>query len=152
MRSSIWLAAGLIVAGGCASAHEPVRRPVPDVGASAAQPVETHPASGDAQPGCQLSHQPFPAFGEGSVPDELPEAVTKVPPAVPSGQNIEGTVLVTGLVCEHGRVVQTRIMKSIPGLDEAASEAMMRWTFKPALSGGKPIAVWVTSPIRFGPN
>ena len=153
MRGSIWLAVVVIAGSGCGAAYEPVRRPAPDVTSPDARPVEARPAAIPSQPGCQeLSHQPFPTFGNEGPVDELPEAITKVPPTYPAGHSVEGTVLVRALVCEHGRVVKTEIVKSIPMLDEAAGEAMMQWTFKPALRGGQPVAVWVAVPVRFPAN
>jgi len=152
MRRSVWLAVVVIAASGCAAAYEPVRRPAPDVTPAAARPVEAQPAAIPSQPGCQEpTHQPFPTAGAYVAVDELPEAITKVSPAYPDTR-VEGTVLVRALVCEHGRVVRTEIVNSIPMLDEAASEAVMQWTFRPARSGGQPVAVWVDAPVRFASN
>ena len=83
--------------------------------------------------------------------DELADPVSKVLPEYPSGLHagVEGTVLVRALVCEHGRVVKTEVVQSIPVLDEAATHAVMQWTFRPARSGGRPVAVWVDTPVRF---
>jgi len=153
MKASIWLAVVVIVGSGCAAAYEPVRRRAPDVTTSAARPAEARPATSPSEPGCQEpSHQPFPTFGTYVHVEELPEAIQKVQPAVPAGHSVEGTVLVNALVCEHGRVVKTEIKKSIPTLDQAASDSVMQWTFKPALTGGQPVAVWVAVPVRFSAN
>jgi len=35
------------------------------------------------------------------------------------------------------------------GLDEAAIKCVKQWEFSPALSGGRPVACWVTLPIIF---
>jgi TonB family protein len=94
----------------------------------------------------------LPAFGDYVYIDELPEAMTKVPPEYPEAARaakIEGTVLVQVLVGQDGRVKDTKITKSVPGLDEAAAACARQWVFKPALAGGKPVAVWVAVPIRF---
>jgi len=34
-------------------------------------------------------------------------------------------------------------------LDSAAEEAVRKWLFKPALTGGEPVAVWVGVPVKF---
>lgn len=139
-----WLAVGMIAGSGCATAYEPERMTPHDV-----RPAEAGPAAIAYQPGCpEPTHQPFPTT---KYVEELPEAMTKVPPTYPDDLKgfVGGTVLVQALVCEHGRVMKTTIAKSIPMLDEAAREAVMRWTFKPALSGGQPIPVSVAVPVRF---
>jgi len=149
MRLSIWLAAVIIATSGCAATYESERGASPPT----AGPTEARPAAILSQPGCQEpAHQPFPERGSYVAVDELPEAITKVPPTYPGTPDVEGTVLIRALVCEHGRVVQAEVVKSIPMLDEAARDAVMRWTFRPARSGGQPIAVWVDAPVRFGSN
>jgi len=87
--------------------------------------------------------------------EELPEAVTKVPPQYPDdarNARVEGTVLVQVLVGRDGRVKDARITKSIPLLDQAAMDAVRQWVFKPALSKGQPVEVWVAVPVRFPPR
>jgi TonB family protein len=93
-----------------------------------------------------------PEFGEYVYVEELPEAVTKVPPMYPDDareSKVQGVVVVQALVIEDGSVADCRIVSSIPLLDEAAIAAVRQWRFKPALTAGKPVAVWVAVPIRF---
>jgi TonB family protein len=63
---------------------------------------------------------------------------------------VEGTIMVQALVGKDGRVKDTKIVKSIPMLDQAAVDCVRQWVFKPALSKNQPVAVWVAVPIRFG--
>jgi len=94
----------------------------------------------------------LPKLGESVYVEELPEAITKVPPQYPDDarrQRIEGTVLLQALVGRDGRIKDTRVVKSIPGLDAAAQEAVRQWVFKPALAKGDPVAVWVAIPVKF---
>ena len=84
--------------------------------------------------------------------EELPEAVTKVPPVYPQGARdarIEGIVLVQALVGKDGFVKDTRVLKSVPRLDEAAEAAVRQWLFKPASTKRLPVAVWIAVPVRF---
>jgi protein TonB len=93
-----------------------------------------------------------PAFGDYTYVEQLPEAVTKVPPNYPEGARkagIEGTVQVQALVIEDGTVADCRIVQSIPGLDQAAVAAVHQWRFKPAMAKGVPVSVWVVVPVRF---
>jgi TonB family protein len=62
---------------------------------------------------------------------------------------VDGVVVLDALICEHGRVVRTVITKSIPLLDAAAAECIVYWSFKSALSAGRPVATWTEVPIRF---
>jgi TonB family protein len=78
--------------------------------------------------------------------EELPEAIEKVQPRF---SGIEGTVLVQVRVGRDGLVKDAKVVKSIPGLDEAALAAVRQWRFKPASSTAGPVEVSVAVPIRF---
>ena len=68
--------------------------------------------------------------------------------------NITGEVVLEVEVLIDGSVGAINVMKSLmpgpDGLDEAAVKAVKQWEFKPAQSGGKPVAVWVQFPVGFG--
>jgi protein TonB len=84
--------------------------------------------------------------------EELPVAVHKVPPSYPEdarNARVQGTVIVQALVGVDGLVKQTFVQHSVPGLDDAAQEAVRQWEFKPATAGRKPVAVWVSVPVKF---
>ncbi len=94
----------------------------------------------------------LPKLGEYVFVEELPEAEVKVPPEYPKAAldaGIDGMVLVQALVGADGRVKDTKIVKSIPALDEAALACVRQWVFKPARAKGKPVAVWVAVPVMF---
>ncbi len=63
----------------------------------------------------------------------------------------QGTVVLSVLVTERGRVGHVRVAESSgsPALDEAALAAITRWTFHPSRRGTEPTASWVRVPIRF---
>lgn len=97
----------------------------------------------------------LPAFGEYVYVEELPEAISKSQPEYPDiarQSNMEGTVVVQALVGKDGRVKDTKVVKSVPVLDDAAVAAVKKWVFKPALSNNKPVAVWVAVPVKFSLN
>jgi protein TonB len=56
---------------------------------------------------------------------------------------------VQALLSKEGRVVETRVTNSIPELDDYAVAAVKQWRFKPAMSKGRPVAVWVAIPVKF---
>lgn len=66
---------------------------------------------------------------------------------------IEGSVTVSALIGEDGRVLQVDIDKHAhPWLDQAAADAMMKMRFTPALQGKVPVKVWYTQTIQFKLN
>jgi TonB family protein len=94
----------------------------------------------------------LPKIGDYVYVEELPEALTRVPPVYPveaRRTGIEGTVMVQCLALSDGTVGDVRIVKSIPGLDEAAAACVRQWRFKPAMAKGQPITVWVAVPVKF---
>jgi TonB family protein len=94
----------------------------------------------------------LPAFGEHTSAEYAPEVVTRAPAAYPPEAikaGVQGTVIVSALVGKDGLVKSTRVTTSIPGLDAAAESAVRQWVFKPARNEGKPVAVWVTVPVKF---
>ncbi len=114
--------------------------------------VSGPPTRASAEPGRGGGRPDAPALGEYVYVEELPEAVEKVPPIYPESarrNSIEGTVLVMALVGTDGLVQDTKVGKSIPGLDDAAVACVRQWRFKPGLSEGAPVAVWVACPIKF---
>jgi len=108
--------------------------------------------SRDAPADEELAARGLPAFGEYVYVDELPEATRKVAPIYPDrarAYDISGTVMVQALIDREGRVVTTKVVESIPALDEASVEAVKQWRFKPATANGAPVAVWVAIPVRY---
>jgi len=53
------------------------------------------------------------------------------------------------LIDKTGRVVKSRVVKSIPGLDAAAIQCVMEWQFRPAQAAGQPVATVASAPITF---
>jgi TonB family protein len=61
-----------------------------------------------------------------------------------------GTVILDVTVTEDGRAANIRVLKGMPfGLNEQAIRAVNGWTFKPANSGDKPVAVRVPIETTF---
>jgi TonB family protein len=85
--------------------------------------------------------------------EKAPEVITKVEPEYPQvalKSGLEGNVFLKVWVDESGNVVETSIIKSDQEVfNEAAMNAAKQWKFKPAISNGKPVAVWVSIPFRF---
>ncbi len=100
-----------------------------------------------------------PAEVEGTdgmrVVDELPKMLKQVAPRYPAGarkRGEQGTVHVRALVKKDGMPTRVQVPSGkgvTPELDRAAIEAVRQWTFVPAQSEGKPVAVYVVIPVKF---
>lgn len=63
---------------------------------------------------------------------------------------LEGKVILSALIDTNGKVVKVKIDKSTnPIFDEPAKQAMLKTSFTPAFSNGRPVRLWYTIPIVF---
>lgn len=100
-------------------------------------------------------HAAFPSFTAVDTVDVEPEAVQKASPSYPDAAreaNVSGVVRMKVLVCEHGRVVDARVVGSVPALDQAALDAVAQWRFTPAMHAARPVSHWTAVPMRFTLN
>lgn len=94
----------------------------------------------------------LPGQGDFVYYEDEPVPVTAPTPAYPEfarDAGITGKVILHVLVGKDGRVKNVKVKQSVRGLDGAATEAIQKWVFKPALSNNKPVAVWVEVPMDF---
>ena len=111
----------------------------PDVAA-----VAPPPAAG-ALTGAE--HEAFRAYSSPPAPRIVVEPEY---PEVARSLGIEGRVLCEVTIDDHGRVVAVTILESDSSLlDRAAREALVRWTFTPAMQSGQPVAATVVIPVLF---
>jgi TonB family protein len=87
--------------------------------------------------------------------DQMPVEVSMVQPKYPDlarRSGIVGAVWVKALIDKEGHVRDAIIVKSSgaeAGFEEAALEAARQSIWKPAISNGIPIAIWVTYKVEF---
>ena len=143
-RSAIAFVLGLVACVGCSPLQ------VAETSGSAPAPVV---ASTVSAAGCPYNqHEPLPEWGIQCTASTPPEGTQRVAPQYPDDareRHIDGTVIVAALVCEHGRVLDTRIRSSVPGLNEAAEAAVRQWIFEPARSGARAVSCWTDVPVKF---
>lgn len=89
------------------------------------------------------------AFRSGIRPPERTYSVDPVYPEAARQARIEGTVILEALIGEEGRVIDTRILRSIPLLDQAARETVEQWHFTPTVVDGRPVKVVQTVTVQF---
>jgi TonB family protein len=81
-----------------------------------------------------------------------PKLVNEVRPVYPKEARrarVEGIVILEAKTDEQGNVVETRILRSIPVLDQAAIDAVRQWKYEPMVINGKPYGVVFTVTVRF---
>jgi TonB family protein len=87
-----------------------------------------------------------------SQADRLPRVITEVKPVYPKDALLakaQGELEVEAHVAKDGSVMATRITKSIPALDKAATDAIRQWKFEPSTVKGKPVEVLCRITVRF---
>jgi TonB family protein len=84
-----------------------------------------------------------------SAPSVAESPIQYPPEAASAGE--EGTVMVALEVDASGRAHDVRVHASSghPRLDEAALQSVARWSFRPAIRKGKPVAQRILVPVSF---
>jgi periplasmic protein TonB len=92
--------------------------------------------------------KPVPVGGN-IRPPERTEYVAPVYPPIAQAARVQGIVIVEATIGIDGRVMNARLLRSIPLLDEAAIAAVRQWTYKPTLLNGIPVPVIMTVTVNF---
>ncbi len=92
-----------------------------------------------------------PIYVTGDV--QKPEKVSSPPPQyteIARKARIQGVVILQAIINEQGDVDNVTVLKGLPmGLTEEAEKAVRQWKFKPAMLGGKPVAVYFNLTVNF---
>ena len=82
-----------------------------------------------------------------------PQEIDRVMPRYPASArraNVQGPVVVRGIVRRDGTIDNVEVLKDLPyGLGDEARRAVMRWRFRPATFQGEPIDVYYTVTVNF---
>ncbi len=84
--------------------------------------------------------------------DVRPTVKKEVKPKYPSlarRAGIEGTVRLLVGIDEQGKVIEAKVIGSVPGLDAAALECIKQWQFHPAMQRDRPVRVQIAVPVNF---
>ncbi len=139
---------------------QPVAAPPPaPVPQPVAQPVVTPtPAPAPAPQPAAVAETPRTREGDliTSGTEDVPARMTRrasVPyPPMARIQRVEGTVLVSALISENGRVLEAKVIRPIAkavGLNEAALQIVRNSTFSPPIKDGVRVRSWTTVPVDF---
>jgi periplasmic protein TonB len=82
-------------------------------------------------------------------PPKLIKVVDPVYPDEAHKKGIEGIVILEAKIAEDGKVIDAMVLRSVPGLDEAALAALKQWVYEPMKLKGKPVKAIFTVTVRF---
>jgi TonB family protein len=113
-----------------------VRKPSPSAAqARAARTATAAARSGDA--------------AETVTPPEKIKHVQPVYPSLAQAARVEGSVLLSVAVDEHGKVTNAKVLRGVPLLDRAALEAVMQWEYSPMRRGDVAVPGTVAVTVNF---
>jgi TonB family protein len=75
--------------------------------------------------------------------------VKPVYPAIARSARVAGAVTIEATIGEDGKVIDAKVVRSVPLLDQAALDAVRQWEYMPSLLNGVPVPVLVTVTINF---
>ena len=70
-------------------------------------------------------------------------------PPIAQAARVQGIVIIEATIGADGRVVNARILRSVPLLDQAALDAVRQWQYTPTLLNGVPVPVIMTVTVKF---
>ena len=133
----------------------PALQPMPTAAPAALAPVPASAPVVTTKPALPAAPaRPAATVAPGPSLSAQPRYRTNPPPVYPVAARRlreEGVVLVRVAVAADGRPTAVTVERGCghPLLDEAAREAVRRWTFEPARAGGTPVDSLVVIPVRF---
>lgn len=75
--------------------------------------------------------------------------VAPVYPEIAKAARVSGAVVIEATIGSDGKVIDTKVVRSIPLLDQAAVDAVRQWEYTPTLLNGAPVPVLMTVTINF---
>ncbi len=99
-------------------------------------------------PSAPAPKEPVRVGGQIRAPQKIHDA-PPVYPAIAQAARVQGLVILEATIAANGRVVDARVLRSIPLLDQAALDAVRQWQFTPTLLNGSPVPVVMTVTVSF---
>ncbi len=81
-----------------------------------------------------------------------PKLMTRVVPVYPpeaKKAGIEGTVILGATIDGEGKVTDVTVLESVPGLDQAAVDALKQWVYTPVWLNNQPVIYTFTVAVKF---
>ncbi|HSB60309.1 MAG TPA: TonB family protein [Vicinamibacteria bacterium] len=102
-----------------------------------------------AAPALRAQDEPLTAGSPGVPAPKRTKTVAPEYPVEAQAQGIRGIVILELTIDKEGKVADVKVIRSVPGLDEAALDAARQWSYAVTKVDGKPVSVRVTVPITF---
>ena len=81
-------------------------------------------------------------------PQKIRDVQPKYPP-IAQAAGVQGVVIIEATIGVDGRLINAKVLRSIPLLDQAALDAVRQWEFTPSLLNGVPVPVIMTVTVNF---
>ncbi len=82
------------------------------------------------------------------APERIGYVAPDYPPIAQTAR-IQGIVIIEATIGVDGQVMNARLLRSVPLLDEAALAAVRQWTYTPTTLNGMPVPVIMTVTVNF---
>jgi protein TonB len=92
--------------------------------------------------------EPLRPGGQIKVPVKVYDVAPIYPPFAIRAR-LSGDVKVEATIDVDGRVTDAKVVRSVPGLDQAALDAVRQWRYRPTLLNGVPVAIIMTVTVTF---
>jgi TonB family protein len=102
----------------------------------------------DATARAKARMAPLRVGGQIQAPQKIKD-VKPVYPATAQSARVGGAVTIEATIGPDGKVIDAKVVRSVPLLDQAALDAVRQWEYLPTLLNGVPVPVLVTVTINF---
>ena len=75
--------------------------------------------------------------------------VQPIYPPIAQSARVQGVVIIEATIDRRGKVTGSRVLRSVPLLDQAALDAVRQWEYEPTLVNGVAVPVIVTVTVNF---
>jgi protein TonB len=111
--------------------------------------IPLHPEGPPAPPPPPAKAPATVRISTGMQPPQKIYDVKPVYPEVARAARVQGLVILDAVLDTDGRVVQVRVLRSQPLLDQAAIDAVRQWRYTPTRLNGEPVRVLMTITMNF---
>ena len=70
-------------------------------------------------------------------------------PDIAKQARVQGVVILECTISPQGKVTDVKVLRGIPLLDQAATDAVRQWVYTPTLLNGVPVPVIMTVTVNF---
>jgi protein TonB len=114
-------------------------------GVSVGFPAFSGPGSGPAP---VVVAEPLRPGGQIKVPIKVHDAAPIYPPFAIRAK-LSGDVIIDATIDVDGRVTEATVLRSVPGLDQAALDAVRQWRYRPTLLNGIAVSIRMKVTVTF---